>query len=48
VPVGGADFAVLFAEIHGVEEAEDFIHAAAQVVVVHGDVLQDAFLVDDE
>lgn len=38
VPVGGADLAVLFRELEGVDEAEGFVYAAADREVVDGDL----------
>ena len=48
VPVGGADFAVGFDELQGLDHSQGFIHAPAQRQVVDDLMPDDAGLVDQE
>lgn len=48
LPAGGADLAVLVGVLEGLHQPEGLVHGAADGEVVHGDLPEDALVVDDE
>ena len=48
LPVGRADFAVLFEELEGLDHSESFVDRAPQGQIVDDLVADDPFLVDQE
>lgn len=48
IPIGGANFAVFLDELKSFQQSKGFVHGTTHGQIVHSDLPQDTFRVDDE